>query len=209
MVTNPAQSPVILAMTGASGAPYALSLLQYLLQHDRPVYLLVSKAARMVLQMESKLDIPGQPTDMQAWFSDYYQTDHNLLTVFGKEEWTAPIASGSHTARHMVICPCTTGTLAAVANGNSDNLIERAADVMLKEQRKLIMLVREMPLSVIHLENMLRLARAGATVMPANPGFYYHPESVQDLVDFVVARILDHLDIEHSLVRRWGETPFG
>jgi 4-hydroxy-3-polyprenylbenzoate decarboxylase len=192
-------------MTGASGVPYALRLLQCLLQKKRPVYLLVSKAAQMVLKMETDLDIPARPADLQAWFSDYYQADSNLLTVFGKEEWTAPIASGSHTARHMVICPCTTGTLAAVANGNSDNLIERAADVMLKEQRKLIMVVREMPLSVIHLENMLRLARAGATIMPANPGFYYQPESVQDLVDFVVARILDHLDMEHSLVKRWGQ----
>jgi len=193
-------------MTGASGAPYALRLLQCLLQKKRPVYLLVSKAAQMVLKMETDLDIPARPAEMQTWFGDYYQADSNLLTVFGKEEWTAPIASGSHTAQHMVICPCTTGTLAAVANGNSDNLIERAADVMLKEQRKLIMVLREMPLSVIHLENMLRLARAGATIMPANPGYYYQPESVQDLVDFVVARILDHLDVEHSLVKRWGQS---
>jgi len=206
MMTNSLNSPVILAMTGASGAPYALRLMQCLLQKKRPVYLLVSKAAQMVLKMESELDIPVRPAEMQTWFSDYYQTDSNLLTVFGKEEWTAPIASGSHTAQHMVICPCTTGTLAAVANGNSDNLIERAADVMLKEQRKLIMVVREMPLSIIHLENMLRLARAGATIMPANPGFYYQPEAVQDLVDFVVARILDHLDVEHSLVKRWGHS---
>ncbi|MDY6979250.1 MAG: flavin prenyltransferase UbiX [Pseudomonadota bacterium] len=196
--------PVILAMTGASGAPYALRLLECLLEKQQPVYLLVSKAAQMVLQMESELDIPARPADMQAWFSDYYQADPKLLTVFGKEQWTAPIASGSHHARHMVICPCTTGTLAAVANGNSDNLIERAADVMLKERRELIMVVREMPLSVIHLENMLRLSRAGATIMPANPGFYYQPQSVSDLVDFVVARILEHLGIEQSLTRAWG-----
>lgn len=197
--------PVILAMTGASGAPYALRLLQCLLGKQQPVYLLVSKAAQMVLQMESELDIPARPADMQAWFTNYYQAEPHLLTVFGKEQWTAPIASGSHHASHMVVCPCTTGTLAAVANGNSDNLIERAADVMLKEQRKLIMVVREMPLSVIHLENMLRLSRAGATIMPANPGFYYQPQSVSDLVDFVVARILEHLGIEQSLTRSWGD----
>ena len=197
--------PVILAMTGASGAPYALRLLECLLEKQQPVYLLVSKAAQMVLQMESELDIPARPADMQAWFTEYYQADPQLLTVFGKEQWTAPIASGSHNARHMVICPCTTGTLAAVANGNSDNLIERAADVMLKERRELIMVVREMPLSVIHLENMLRLSRAGATIMPANPGFYYQPKSVSDLVDFVVARILEHLGIEQSLTRAWGD----
>lgn len=200
--------PVILAMTGASGAPYALRLLQCLLEKKRPVYLLVSKAAQMVLQMESELDIPGRPAEMEAWFANYFQTDSSLLTVFGREQWTAPIASGSHNASHMVVCPCTTGTLAAIANGNSDNLIERAADVMLKEQRKLIMVVREMPLSVIHLENMLRLAQAGATIMPANPGFYYKPNDVQELVDFVVARILDHLQVEHSLVKPWGESTF-
>ncbi|MGD8408066.1 MAG: flavin prenyltransferase UbiX [Thiohalophilus sp.] len=198
------KSPVILAMTGASGAPYALRLLQCLLEKQRPVFLLVSKAAQMVLQMESDLDIPGRPGEMQAWLTDYYKADSNLLTVFGREQWTAPIASGSHNARHMVICPCTTGTLAAVANGNSDNLIERAADVMLKEQRKLIMVVREMPLSIIHMENMLRLGRAGATMMPANPGFYNKPRDIQDLVDFVVARILDHLEVEHDLVKPWG-----
>lgn len=198
--------PVILAMTGASGAPYALRLLEYLLQHQQPVYLLVSKAAQMVLKMESDLELPARPLEMRDFFSEHFRTEKQLLTVYGKEDWTAPIASGSHTARHMVVCPCTTGTLAAIANGNSDNLIERAADVMLKEQRKLIMVVREMPLSVIHLENMLRLARAGATIMPANPGFYYQPEAVQDLVDFVVARILDHLDVEHNLTARWGES---
>lgn len=198
--------PVILAMTGASGAPYALRLLEYLLQHQQPVYLLVSKAAQMVLKMESELELPARPLEMRDFFTEHFHTDKQLLTVYGKEDWTAPIASGSHTARHMVVCPCTTGTLAAIANGNSDNLIERAADVMLKEQRKLIMVVREMPLSVIHLENMLRLARAGVTIMPANPGFYYQPETVQDLVDFVVARILDHLDVEHTLTARWGES---
>ncbi|MFP4610848.1 MAG: flavin prenyltransferase UbiX [Thiohalophilus sp.] len=206
-MSDSVERPVILALTGASGAPYALRLLQCLLEKQRPVYLLVSKAAQMVLQMESDLDIPGRPAEMQAWLSEHYQADSKLLTVFGREQWTAPIASGSHNAGHMVICPCTTGALAAVANGNSDNLIERAADVMLKEQRKLIMVVREMPLSVIHLENMLRLARAGATIMPANPGFYYQPRGVGDLVDFVVARILDHLSVEHTLVTRWGEEP--
>lgn len=205
MMSEASSRPVILAMTGASGAPYGLRLLQCLLEKQRPVYLLISKAAQMVLQMESELDIPGRPAEMQAWLTEHYQAAPGLLTVFGREQWTAPIASGSHHASHMVVCPCTTGTLASIANGNSDNLIERAADVMLKEQRKLVMVVREMPLSVIHLENMLRLARAGATIMPANPGFYYQPKKVEDLVDFVVARILDHLDVSHDLVKPWGE----
>jgi 4-hydroxy-3-polyprenylbenzoate decarboxylase len=143
---------------------------------------------------------------MCQFLSEYFQTDTSLLTVFSREDWTAPIASGSHRAQHMVVCPCTTGTLAAIANGNSDNLMERAADVMLKEQRKLILVVRETPFSIIHLENMLKLARAGATILPANPGFYHNPKTMDDLVDFVVARILDHIHIEHSLLPRWGES---
>jgi 4-hydroxy-3-polyprenylbenzoate decarboxylase len=198
-------TPVIIAMTGASGAAYGLRLLEILLTAGKPVYLLVSKAAQMVLAMETPLDIPSRPADMQRFFTEHYDVDKSLLTVFSREDWTAPIASGSHRAQHMVVCPCTTGTLAAIANGNSDNLMERAADVMLKEQRKLIMVVRETPLSIIHLDNMLKLAKAGATIMPANPGFYHKAESIQDLVDFVVARILDHIGIEHELFPRWGE----
>ena len=105
----------------------------------------------------------------------------------------------------MVICPCTTGTLAAVANGNSDNLLERAADVMLKERRQLILVVRETPFSNIHLENMLRLSQAGATIMPANPGFYNNPKTLDEVIDFMVSRILDHLKVSHDLLPRWGE----
>ena len=119
----------------------------------------------------------------------------------------SPVASGSHQARAMVVCPCTTGTLAAIAQGSSDNLIERAADVMIKENRQLIMVPRETPLSAIHLENMLKLARLGVTMLPANPGFYHKPQKVDDLVDFIVARVLDQLQIAHSLVPRWGDSP--
>ena len=198
-------TPVIIAMTGASGTAYGLRLLETLLKSGCPVYLLVSKAAHMVLAMETPLDVPSRPADMQRFFTEHYNVDKSLLTVFSREDWTAPIASGSHRAQHMVVCPCTTGTLAAIANGNSDNLMERAADVMLKEQRKLIVVVRETPLSVIHLENMLKLAKAGATILPANPGFYHQPEVIEDLVDFIVARILDHIGIEHELLPRWGE----
>jgi len=199
-------APIIIAMTGASGAAYGLRLLEVLLKAGQPVYLLVSKAAQMVLAMETPLEIPSRPADMQQFFADHFRVDASLLTVFSREDWMAPIASGSHRARHMVVCPCTTGTLAAIANGNSDNLMERAADVMLKEQRKLILVVRETPFSVIHLENMLKLARAGATILPANPGFYHQPQTMADLVDFLVARILDHMQIEHTLLPRWGET---
>ncbi len=199
--------PVILAMTGASGAAYGLRLLQVLLDTGVPVYLLVSKAARMVLDMETELEVPAGTADMQRYFCELYGCAPELLTVYGRQDWMAPIASGSHRARAMVVCPCTAGSLAAIAHGISDNLLERAADVMLKEQRKLILVVRETPLSPIHLENMLKLSKAGATIMPANPGFYQNPIDINDLVDFMVARILDHLGMEHSLLPSWGEIP--
>jgi len=198
------KTPIILAMTGASGADYGLRLMQCLLQAEYPVYLLLSKAAQLVLATETDLDVPGRPAEIEKYFSELYQSKPDLLRVFGREQWTSPVASGSHTAQSMVVCPCTTGTMSAVASGISDNLIHRAADVMLKERRQLIMVVRETPLSTIHLENMLRLSQAGAIMMPANPGFYYKPQSINDIIDFMVARILDHLGVEHDLVPRWG-----
>jgi len=134
-----------------------------------------------------------------------YQADPDRLRVFGREEWFSPAASGSNPADAMVVCPCTMGTLAGIAQGLSDNLIERAADVTLKEGRKLVLVPRETPFSAIHLENMLKLARLGVVILPPNPGFYHHPQSVSDIVDFVVARILDHLGVAHELMPRWGE----
>ena len=124
--------------------------------------------------------------------------------MFGREEWTAPVASGSNPPAAMVVCPCTAGTLSAIACGASNNLIERSADVMLKEQRKLILVVRETPFSAIHLENMLKLARLGVVTMPASPGFYNRPQTIDEIVDFMVGRVLDHLEIEHDLVKPWG-----
>lgn len=197
-------TPVILAMTGASGADYGLRLLQCLLEAKRPVYLILSKAAQLVLATETDLDIPGRPAEIEKFFTEYYGARQGLLTVYGREQWTSPVASGSHTAQSMVVCPCTTGTMSSIACGISDNLIDRAADVMLKERRQLILVVRETPLSSIHLENMLRLSHAGATVMPANPGFYHKPDSVSEIIDFMVARILDHIGVEHQLLPRWG-----
>ena len=199
------QTPVILALTGASGVQYALRLMECLLEAETPVYLMVSKAAQIVLSMETELKVPAKSAEMGRFFTELYIAKKGQLEVFSQEQWTAPIASGSHKALSMVVCPCTTGTLAAIANGNSDNLLERAADVMLKEKRQLIMVVRETPFSQIHLENMLRLSQAGATIMPANPGFYHKPEKLEDIIDFMVARVLDHLKIEHSLLERWGE----
>lgn len=204
-MTKQKQTPVILALTGASGVQYALRLMECLLDADVPVYLMVSKAAQIVLSMETELKVPAKAAEMERFFSKLYKTEVGQIKVFSQEQWTAPIASGSHDALSMVVCPCTTGTLAAIANGNSDNLLERAADVMLKEKRQLIMVVRETPFSQIHLENMLRLSQAGATIMPANPGFYHNPEKLADIIDFMVARILDHLKVSHNLLPRWGE----
>jgi flavin prenyltransferase len=195
---------IALAMTGASGAVYGLRLLECLLQAKQRVYLMLSAPAQVVIGMESDLKLPGRPAEIEEALAARYSAAPGQLTVFGREQWTAPVASGSSAPRAMVICPCTSGTLSAVAQGSSDDLLERAADVVLKEGRKLILVHREMPLSVIHLENMLKLARLGVIIMPANPGFYHEPQSIADLVDFVVARILDHLDIEHPLGPRWG-----
>ena len=205
MSSSSASRPIILGMTGASGADYGLRLLQCLLDAGWPVHLLLSKAAQIVIHMETDLRLPGRPGDIQRVLIDHYRCDPDQLRVYGQDQWTAPPASGSALAEAMVVCPCTTGALAAIANGNSDNLLERAADVSLKEGRKLILVLRETPLSVIHLENMLRLGRAGAVILPANPGFYYRPATVAQLVDFIVARILDQLAISHTLTPRWGE----
>ena len=202
---NAMQSRTItLAMTGASGALYGLRLLETLITAGRRVYLLVSQPAQLVLATETDLKIPSRPSEMQAFFAQRYAAVPGQLQVFARDQWTAPVASGSSVADAMVVCPCTTATLAAIACGASKSLIERAADVSLKEQRKLVLVVRETPFSAIHLENMLKLARLGVTILPANPGFYNKPQRVDEVVDFVVARVLDHLGVEHSLVPRWG-----
>jgi len=196
---------VALAMTGASGAQYGLRLLELLLQNQVNVYLMMSKPGQIVINMETDLKLSGKNSDMQKTLVKLYNAKEGQLKVFDKYQWTAPVASGSGVADATVICPCTMGTLAAVANGLSNNLIERAADVAIKEKRPLILVPRESPFSPIHLQNMLQLAQAGATIMPPNPGFYYKPSSINDVIDFVVARILDHLNIPHTLLPRWGE----
>ena len=195
---------VALALTGASGMPYAFRLLQCLLAAEVRVWLLYSQVAQVVARQEMELALPSRASEVQQSLAAWFGAAEGQLQVFGRDEWFAPIASGSSPADAMVICPCTVGTLAAVACGMSDNLIERAADVMLKEQRKLILVPRETPYSAVHLENMLKLARLGAVILPPNPGFYQHPQTVAELVDYVVARILDHLGIGNRLVARWG-----
>ena len=196
---------VTLALTGASGMPYGIRLLECLLAAGTRVYLLYSQAASIVARQEMALTLPARAKEAAEFFSARFGAAPGQLQAFGREEWFAPVASGSNPADAMVVCPCTMGTLAAIAAGMADNLIERAADVALKESRKLVLVPRETPLSAIHLENMLRLSRAGAIILPANPGFYHHPQTAQDLVDFVVAPILDHLGVHHALMPRWGE----
>ena len=195
---------VTLAFTGASGLPYGIRLLEQLLAAGCRVWMLYSPAAQVVAQQEMQLSLPSQAKALQALWREQYRCGEQL-SVFGREEWFAPPASGSNPADAMVICPCSMGALAAIAHGMSDNLIERAADVSIKEKRPLILVPRETPLSVIHLENMLTLARLGVTILPPAPGFYTHPGTVDDMVDFVVARILDQLRIPHTLMARWGE----
>jgi flavin prenyltransferase len=205
MTAPVAPRPIALALTGASGGQYGLRLLECLLRAQVPVYLMLSEAARIVLAMECGLTLPKRATDVQRELGTRYGAADGQLSVFGEQEWTAQVASGSARVRAMVICPCTTGCLSAVAVGASDNLIERAADVMLKEQRKLILVVRETPLSAVHLRHMLTLADLGAVVMPAAPGFYHAPTTLDDLVDFMVARVLDQLDLPQTLLKPWGQ----
>jgi flavin prenyltransferase len=196
---------VTLAFTGASGMPYGLRLLECLLAARCLVYLIYSSAAQVVAKQECNLTLPAQPREAARMFSERFGAREGQLTVFAREDWLAPIASGSNPADAMVVCPCSMGTLGAIAHGLADNLIERAADVMLKERRQLILVPRETPLSAIHLDNMLKLAHAGAVILPPVPGFYSHPQTVADIIDFVVARVMDQLRVPHELQPRWGE----
>lgn len=195
---------IALAFTGASGLPYGLRLLECLLAADVRVWLLYSQAAQLVAKQEMDFVLPVQPREAQRLFAERFKATEGQLSVFGAQDWNAPLASGSNPPDAYVVCPCSMGTLAKIAAGLADDLIARAADVALKEGRKLILVPRETPLSAIHLENMLRVSRAGGIILPPNPGFYHHPQSVQELVDFVVARILDQLGVEHHLMQPWG-----
>jgi 4-hydroxy-3-polyprenylbenzoate decarboxylase len=196
---------IALGMTGASGAQYGFRLLQSLLAVDYRVYLMISKAAQVVIGMETDVSLPGRSGDIQKVLSEKFNAGEKQLRVFGEDEWTAPVASGSNDVSAMVVCPCSMGALSAIAHGASNNLLERAADVMLKERKKLVLVPRETPYSDIHLENMLKLSRMDTVIVDANPGYYNQPATVNDLVDFVVAKVLDQLDIEHRLQPKWGE----
>jgi 4-hydroxy-3-polyprenylbenzoate decarboxylase len=196
---------IALAITGASGAPYSKRLLEVLLAQGIMVHLMVSAAGRIVLADELDWKLPARASDIHKMLIAEFACAPELLKVYGEQQWSSPLASGSHKVASMVVCPCTMGTLSSIAVGSSDNLINRAADVMIKENRKLILVPREAPFSAIHLENMLKLARIGVCILPPSPGFYFKPTQLSDIVDFVVARILDQAMIEHTLQPRWGE----
>ena len=198
------EKTITLAMTGASGAPYTIKLMECLIQAGCRIYFMISGAARIVVETETELELPGDE-DLEDFLSDYFDADLGQIRVFTKEDWFSPVASGSGAPTSMVICPASGGCISAIAHGASNNLIERAADVAIKERRQLIVVPRETPVSVIHLENQLKLANLGVTVLPASPGFYQNPETVEDLVDFMVARILDQLGVAQGLLPRWGE----
>lgn len=196
---------IALAITGASGAPYSKRLLEVLLKQGMTVHLMVSAAGRIVLADELDWKLPARASDIHKMLVAEFQCDAELLEVYGEQQWNSPLASGSHKISTMIVCPCTMGTLSSIACGSSDNLINRAADVMIKENRKLILVPRESPFSAIHLENMLKLARIGVCILPPNPGFYFKPTQLSEVVDFVVARVLEQAGIEHQLQPRWGE----
>lgn len=204
-MNNEKRKIISLAITGASGVQYGFRLLELLLLKNHTVYLMVSKSAQVVIGIETDIKLPGRCKEMQEFLADKYSCNDGQLHVFGEDEWTAPTASGGGLVDAMVMCPCSMGALSAVATGASNNLIERSADVMLKERRKLILVPRETPYSDIHLENMLKLSRMGAVMLCANPGFYNKAETVEDLIDFVVAKILDQISVEHDLQPRWGD----
>lgn len=199
-------STITVAMTGASGAQYGLRLIECLVRANRRVYLMISKPAQIVIASETSIKLPSRGAEIARLLTDRFAAESGQIRVFGAEEWSAPVASGAGAPRTMAVCPCTMGSLSSIAVGASKNLIERAADVVIKEGGKLILVPRETPLSAIHLENMLKLARLGVVVLPANPGFYHNPVGIDSLVDFVVARILDQMQVGHELVPVWGES---
>lgn len=195
---------IVVGITGASGAIYGVRLIEELLAADRRVTLLLTDAGRQVLGYETGLVLPDDFAERKLRLSERFVGrsgfDHVAL-----DDFFAPVASGSSAPNAVVICPCSMGSAGRIAAGLSDNLLERVADVALKERRQLLLVPRETPFNQLHLENLLKLARAGAQILPAMPGFYQQPQSLDDLVDFVVGKVLDQLGIDHQLFRRWGE----
>lgn len=198
-------SEVTIGISGASGAPYTIRLVEALVKADVKVSVVISTAGYLILRDESQLELPGNPEKASLYLQEYFASSPGQISVYSNKDWYSKLASGSSAPKNMVVCPCSVGCLASIAMGASDNLLERAADVVIKEQGNLIMLVREMPLSAIHLQHMLSLAKLGVKILPASPGFYFNPTKLEDIVDFVVARILDQLDLNHKIGERWAE----
>jgi flavin prenyltransferase len=196
---------LVLAVTGASGAPYAVRLLEVLLRTGRTIHLTISPAAVEVFDREIGRTLNLTNFDVRDFLGDATPADTSRLKYHHVRNFSAGIASGSFLTAGMVICPCSMGTLAALAHGISENLIHRAADVHLKERRKLVLVPRETPLGLVQLRNMTAVTEAGAVVLPAMPGYYNRPSTLQDLIDFVVARICDQLGVSNELMERWGE----
>jgi 4-hydroxy-3-polyprenylbenzoate decarboxylase len=203
-MTQQQHKPIIIAMTGASGAPYALRLIQRLARQEIQLHLLISDAARVVLDKESNFILSADLNTMADEIADFLAIDAKYLTCWGNKDWMSPVASGSADMQDMVVVPCSMGSLARIATGASGNLIERATDVMMKERKNLVLVPRETPLSEIHLTHMLSLSKMGVRIIPAMPGFYHQPESIADLVDFMVERIMDHLGVDDTQALRWG-----
>ena len=197
-------STFTVAITGASGARYGLTLVRHLVRGGHALFLSISEDGLSIIRDETGLKISGSETDIRTALEDHLKAKQGQIRYFDVNTMYAPIASGSAKVDAMIIIPCSMKTLSAVANGYAANLIERAADVMIKEKRKLIIVPRETPLSVIHLRNMLTLAEAGCHMIPAMPAFYHQPKNIEDLIDFVVGRVLDSLGVENDLVPRWG-----
>ncbi|PKF62291.1 aromatic acid decarboxylase [Psychromonas sp. psych-6C06] len=196
---------ITLGVTGASGSGYFLHLLQALVDSNRQVYLLLSDAAKIVLKTEVGEDWPDDIKHLNPFLENRFNAQKDQIIALSSKDWFSAVASGSSAPKKMVICPCSCGTFASIAQGLSNNLIERAADVILKEQGQLIITPRETPFSTLHLRNMLTLSELGVTIMPLAPGFYHQPQSIEDLQAFMVARLLDHLKIEHQVSKRWCE----
>ncbi len=194
---------IVVGITGASGSIYGLRLIEELLRTGKQVTVLLTDAGRQVTEFETGLTLAEEPQQCLEQLKEYFKTDSGL-EYYTLNNFFAPVASGSSAPDAVVICPCSMGTLGRIAAGLSDNLLERVADVALKEQKKLLLVPRETPFNQIHLENLLRLSKAGAQILPAMPGFYQQPNTVADLVNFVVGKVLDNLGVEHQLFKRWG-----
>ena len=203
-MTSSNDKRITVGLTGASGAQYGLRLVECLVKADYQVLVMFTKAAQIVVGSETDCRLPGRTAEQTRYLSSLYGARDGQLRVYGDEEWTSPVASGSGAPRRMAVCPASMATVSAIACGASENLLERAADVVIKERGNLVIVPRETPFSPIHLENMLKLSRLGVTILPANPGFYNRPTQVEAMVDFIVARVLDQFGIANDLMARWG-----